>query len=287
MKHTVKIAALLLTIFALASCERELSEEEKAARFTYPDKSGEAEVLYNEGDTVTDGDFTFTVDPNGDLTLTEYRGSGTTVIIPEKSEGMRVTAVGDGVFAENSTLTTVEFSRYVTEIGDRAFFNCVNLLRILGTDNVKYVGAHAFTGTAAASYSDKEFVTVGSDILVAYKGQGGAVTVPEGIRIISTAFAGREGITEIKLPRSLKYIGSSAFEVCCDLVSIDVPGGTVAIGDRAFAGCAALTDIYIPFDVSELGENIFDECSGALEVLCMAGSPAESYCLEHGIHIKE
>ncbi len=287
MKYTVKIMASLLLLLAIASCERELTAEEKAARFTYPDKNGETGVVYNEGDTVREGDFTFTVDLNGDLTLTEYRGSSTAVLIPEKAEGMRVTAVGDEAFAENTTVTTVEFPRYVTEIGDRAFFNCVNLLRILGTDNVKYVGAHAFTGSAAASYSDKEFVTVGADILVAYKGEGGAVTVPEGIRIISSAFAGKEGITEIKLPRSLKFIGASAFEGCSDLVTIDVPGGTVAIGDRAFAGCTALTDIYIPFDVSELGENIFDECSGALEVLCMSGSPAESYCLEHGIRIKE
>lgn len=286
MKYIYKTMALLGVLLFLVSCEKELTAEEKAARFTYPDDNSETAVVYNAGDTVTNGDFTFTVEKYDCATLTKYTGQNTVVLIPEKIEGLKVTKVGDEVFAENSVITTVEFPKTVTEVGDRAFFNCVNLLRVLGTDNLRNVGAHAFSGIAAASYSDKEFVTLGEDILVAYKGKGGAVTVPDGIRIISTAFAGKRGITEIKLPRSLKFIGASAFEGCTDLVSVDIPGGVDSIGNNAFANCTLLTDIYIPFDVTYLGDNIFAGCSASLAVLCPEGSPAESYCKEYGINFK-
>ena len=286
MKYTKCLLAALLAALALASCERELTAEEKAAKFTYPDKNGEATVIYKEGDSFELDSFTFTVKEEGTAHVTKYTGKANAVIIPEKAKGLKITGVADGVFAENPVITTVEFSKYVTEVGDKAFYNCVNLFRIIGTDNLQHVGADAFTGTAAASYSDKEFVTIGKDILVEYNGEGGVVTVPDGIRVIASAFSNKDGIVEIKLPRSLKSIGSSAFEGCKDLVSIDIPGGTHSIGNRAFANCSSLTDIYIPFDVSELGESIFDGCTDALSVLCTSGSPAESYCREYGINIK-
>lgn len=287
MKYTKCLLAALLAVLALASCERELTAEEKAAKFTYPDKNGSVEVAYKEGESFESDGFTFTVNEHGTADVTKYNGEANAVIIPEEVSGLKVTGVADGVFAENPVITTVEFPKYVTEVGDKAFYNCVNLFRIIGTDNLQHVGADAFTGTAAASYSDKEFVTVGGDILVKYNGAGGKVTVPDGIRIISSAFANKDGITEVKLPRGLKTIGASAFEGCKDLTSIDVPGGVDIIGDRAFANCTSLTDIYIPFDVNELGESIFDGCTDALSVLCPGGSPAESYCEEYEIKVKK
>ena len=55
-------------------------------------------------------DFSYRVMSDGTVEITGYRGSGSSVKIPSKIEGARVTAIGDSAFNENNICMT--FTNY-------------------------------------------------------------------------------------------------------------------------------------------------------------------------------
>ena len=60
--------------------------------------------------------------------------------------------------------------------------------------------------------------------------------------------------------KSVTSIGSSAFEDCYSLTSIEIPNSVTSIGDGAFGGCTSLASIEIPNSVTSIGDDAFDDC---------------------------
>jgi hypothetical protein len=65
--------------------------------------------------------FTFTSNSNGSLNIAQYTGSGGAVVIPNTTNGLPVTSIGDAAFFYNSTLTSVTVGTNVAIIVDQAF----------------------------------------------------------------------------------------------------------------------------------------------------------------------
>ena len=86
------------------------------------------------------------------------------------------------------------------------------------------------------------------------------------------------GTPTFVLPAGTTGIGEEAFSGITAGV-VDIPDTCLSIGDRAFRGCTGLTQIRIPADCA-LGQDVFDGCARVL-VFGYAGSPAETYCLQH------
>ena len=57
-------------------------------------------------------------------------------------------------------------------------------------------------------------------------------------------FMGCTSLADLKLPETLRYIGSECFRNCPMLTQIKLPSSLEALGDNAFCGCQYLTDIY-------------------------------------------
>ncbi|WP_289541515.1 leucine-rich repeat domain-containing protein [uncultured Alistipes sp.] len=75
------------------------------------------------------------------------------------------------------------------------------------------------------------------------------------------AFKGKTSLTSVKLPKTLKAIGSYAFSGCSSLTSVKIPDGVMTIRDGAFNHCSSLTSITIPDSVTEIGASAFSDCS--------------------------
>lgn len=60
----------------------------------------------------------------------------------------------------------------------------------------------------------------------------------------SMQFMGCTNLADLKLPETLRYIGSECFRNCPMLTQIKLPASLEALGDNAFCGCQYLTDIY-------------------------------------------
>ena len=108
---------------------------------------------------------------------------------------------------------------------------------------------------------------ISKGVLTEYKGPGGDVVIPEGVKeIASQAFTGCKGLASVTIPESVTKISCGAFSSCTGLQSVTIPEGVIEIGGYAFGGCTGLTSVTIPESVTEIGGSAFDRCTGLQSV---------------------
>ena len=101
----------------------------------------------SEVEPASPADFVY-VSNGSEIQINEYIGKGGFVKIPDEIEGVPVTRIGDNVFNENDTITGVILPKYLTYIGDSAFYWCRNLSGVLFIPpSVKTVKNAAFCGS--------------------------------------------------------------------------------------------------------------------------------------------
>ena len=87
------------------------------------------------------------------------------------------------------------------------------------------------------------------------------VVIPEGIQSIGyNAFSERLSLEKVTLPKSLKWIGDSAFFGCKNLKEVKMQEGLEEIGYHCFDRCYNLQSIDIPASVSDIEEYAFSDC---------------------------
>ena len=170
-----------------------------------------------------------------DGVLTEYRGKGGAVVIPEG-----VLAIGRYTFWNCIALTSIEMPSSVTAIGIGAFGGCVGLTSIHFSSSVTSIGEGALrgcTGLTSITYMGTmaEWLAIGkhydwddcageyvvhctdgdigdANALYTYTGTGGDVVIPNGVTEIGEwAFADSTDLTSVQLPSSVIFIGEGAF----------------------------------------------------------------------------
>ena len=65
--------------------------------------------------------YTFTTNSDGSLNIAQYTGPGGAVIIPDTTNGLPITSIGDAAFFENTNLTSVTVGTNVAIIADQSF----------------------------------------------------------------------------------------------------------------------------------------------------------------------
>lgn len=71
------------------------------------------------------------------------------------------------------------------------------------------------------------------------------------------------GLTGIKLPENLTFMGGSAFERCWKLTgTLYIPESLSIISDNAFYQCTSLTGLVLSDSVTEIGRYAFRGCAG-------------------------
>jgi len=171
--------------------------------------------------------------------------------------------IGEFAYAR-AALTSARIPDGVEEIGYAAFYHCEGLTDVTIPESVKEIGVSAFDRTPwleqwkGSAGEGSNFLIVGDGILLAYRGEGGTVSIPENVKVIGAeAFKGRTGITGVQIPDSVTVIGEGAFEECNHLQNIALGNGVTQIRDRAFAGCPIAT-VMIPASVEKIGLRAFD-----------------------------
>jgi hypothetical protein len=83
--------------------------------------------------------------------------------------------------------------------------------------------------------------TIRDGILYEYTGQGGEVTIPEGVSKIGyRAFFCCPTLTRVNIPDSVRFIDAFAFFGCPLLTSVSIPDSVERIEDGAFMRCRKL-----------------------------------------------
>lgn len=160
-----------------------------------------------------EGDYVYTV-TDGNVTIEDYLGTDTEIVIPSTIAGKPVTEIGPMSFWMDDNMTSVVIPEGVTTIGKQAFNGNDNLANIKLPSTLKTIGERAFWGTAITE-----------------------LNVPEGVTSIGReAFNSCKELSSVTLPESLTYIGPNAFNSCPSLNEIRLPSNIISLGTNALRG---------------------------------------------------
>lgn len=172
-----------------------------------------------------------------------------------------IVRIGEFSFARSS-LQSVQIPNGVEEIGYAAFYHCDGLTNVVIPNSVRNIAASAFAATPWLSEwkqsGSGDFLIVGDGIVLAYKGSGGVVSIPSGVKQIGAeVFRNNKNVTGVILPDSVEVIGEAAFENCSNLTSIEGGNHVKEVRDRAYAGCPINT-VHIPEAAQKIGLRAYD-----------------------------
>lgn len=204
-------------------------------------------------------------------------------------------------------------------IADAAFENCTKIKQVLLPESVESIGADAFAGSGVLENSDNwvsDCLYIGNWLIAAkdtvapeikvgtkYIADGAfrynktlqSVTIPEGVlKIGAYAFWDCRELTDLKIPSTVKYIGTDAFVFCnIKTISLDsnnkdfalqngilythdlkclvfcpqqmtgeikLPEETEHIGEAAFWRCEGIEKMVFSKSLKSIGRSAFSEC---------------------------
>lgn len=165
----------------------------------------------------------FKLDNNGIITKLEYNiPQG--LNIPKILYDIKVTGIGNAVFANQTGITTVSISADLNSIGANAFEGCTSLKSISLPTELTSIGNAAFYGCSSLT----------------------AINIPLGVKEIgANTFQNCTSLATLIFDSSslLQTIGNSAFQNCTSLLSVAFPKEMYSIGYNAFYGCSGLVQI--------------------------------------------
>ena len=215
------------------------------------------------GDTVTyKPAYDYTLDDEGNATITKYNGYAHYIDIPEYIDGHKVVAIGSRAFEGNTYVQSVGIPDGVTTIGDCAFYKCNNLVSVEIPDNVTEIGSQAF-------YECVKLVNVDlpQKLVTIYYGAFSKtaitkITIPKSLEEVwdGGPFENCESLKNIYYEEGITQIPQMLFENCTGLEEVEIPDTVTTIGDGAYRECLNLVSVEIPDSVTEIGSQAFYEC---------------------------
>ena len=199
---------------------------------------------------------------------TEYAvtGMGTAsgnVVIADYYRGKPVTSIAQKAFYGKNGLTGIVIGNNVKTIGASAFTNCSKLKSVAFPDGVTEIGEYAFQACRnlteivlpASLTSVPKFAFRYCRYLKTVTFGGNETAIEE------SAFAECNKIESLTIPDSVTRIDKTAFRNCSALVSVDTGNGAVTVGESAFEECGALTAIKLGSSVKTIGDRAFAYCA--------------------------
>ena len=182
--------------------------------------------------------------------------SGKLIAITVSSENTEYKSV-DGVLFNKDMTRLIKYPSYserdaydvpssVTEVYQRAFSGCKNLLHVTFGDNLESIGEWAFSSSSVTT-----------------------LKLPEGLTSIGEYAFWSGKITSIDIPDSVTNIGKGAFYRCTDLKDVKIGNGLTEIGRSVFED-SGLTSVVIPENVTKVGDFAF--CGSDLSEITIEGS---------------
>ncbi len=163
---------------------------------------------------------------DNEIHITKYKGSSSTLTIPEQIEGKSITSIGERAFAENSSITTLSLPTTVNNIGDYAFYSCSNL----------------------------ESVEIRSQSTSTYSQSVGVVG--------AYAYANNPKLTTLTIPSVFTTLETSAFQGCTSLMLMSIPSAMKVIKENAFYNCGNIATVVYTGTEDDWSQLLFSIESG-------------------------
>ena len=191
---------------------------------------------------------------NGGRTLVYAVPTKTTINVKETVETIETYAI------QGPNIIEVIIPNTVTSVNPQTFRNTNKLEKIEIGNGVKNLSSSFKSWSSIPSgleltidednpYYKVEgnlILTKNGEEVVTYINNAQSQIIPEGVvKLQNSSLEDLSSATEIKLPSTLKEIGSNAFLYCNGLIEIQIPNNVETIGTNAFDSCAKLEAINI------------------------------------------
>ena len=189
--------------------------------------------------------------------------------------------ISDNAFWGCAFLKSLAVPASVTKIGDEAFAHCISLESVCIPLSVEKMGKNPFVDldskvvhnqSEAFTIESKNLYDADRTRLISCLTDASMIIVPKTIRTIgSLAFNRRARLKKVQLPDGLERIGSDAFSDCDALEEVVIPASVTTIDPYAFASCDNLRKITFLGEVNHLARTSFSDCDNLLSVLVPEG----------------
>ena len=167
------------------------------------------------------------------------------------------------IFLTMLFIASIAFTMYADYPGGAKFW--VNDLRYqVAMENEEHV--FVITGIDIPPYDfgttmEQSYINLADDVVipseVTYQGKTFLV-----VGIWYRAFCLCPDITSIRIPSSIKTIGTESFYGCEGLSEIQLPDSLLSIDPKAFWGCTGLNSVTVPVNIEYIGSGAFYKCDG-------------------------
>ena len=187
------------------------------------------------------------------------------VVIPETvrygNTDYIVTNIGDKAFYACVDLTSITIPSTITSIGEIAFHQCSSLTQVKIADlaawcRIQFHGEYTSNPLQCAHhlYLNGEEIT--------------DLVIPDSIQTIPyRAFAGCAGLNSVTISNSVTTIGKSSFRNCTALTSVIIGDAVTIIEPAAFCDCISLKNFTYGSSVTTIGNCAFMGCSSLTSMI--------------------
>ncbi len=218
------------------------------------------------------GDFKWS-ENNGEIEITGYKGTGTSIVIPEQIDGMPVRSIARWAFENVPDVESMTVPDSVYRIYSQNFYNSKWYKNL--PDGPVYLGnvLHSYKGTAPASFKVKEGTVSISGAAFSGDTELTSIELPESLLYIDIyAFSG-SGLQSVTLPSKVYEMGFQVFAGCKSLKSADLSAcdKLKSISVETFTRCSALETVKLPQNLSSIGSFDFSDCTSLKSVVLPSG----------------
>ena len=171
--------------------------------------------------------------------------------------------IAGGAFDGLADLTSVVISEGVTEIGWSAFSFCKRLHSVEMPSTLLKIEPYAFSCCDSLTFVKipDSVEEIGDNIFLCSKKLSRIIVVNDMFVYMPRDFKG-----EYEVPNTVKRIVGGAFDWCQGLTSVRLPDGLEYIGCEAFCGCINLTTITLPATLNDIRYTVFAYCENMKEM---------------------
>lgn len=181
---------------------------------------------------------------DGVTILYNYINDGTELEVTYYNHGSSK-FIYEGVVVIPEEVVFMNRTRKVTRIGEKAFWNCKNLISVIIPNTIISIGNFAF--------ADCKGLT--------------SITIPNTVMSIGAgAFSGCNQLTSIIIPDGIKDVYDETFANCYNLASVRISNNVTRIGASAFSNCNMLKSITIPDSTKIIDYKAFYNCENLISV---------------------
>ena len=180
--------------------------------------------------------------------------------------------VREGAFANAKWLEAIKLGEGVRHIGANAFNGCSNLKHVENIPSgLKTIGEKAFWGCSNLYSPDLKETALESIGYGAFHDCKSVnfhtIKIPANCKLGKSVFELCSNLVTVELPAGLDIIPQNLFDRCYNLQDIKIPSTVTEIQKYAFLNCQKLTSIKGADHVTKIGQYAFSGCLGITDLL--------------------